>query len=262
VFNVLLIILFSSILLYIINTIVIYIGTFQLNYLTTQNLQKVSVLVALRNEAKTLESCVKSLINLDYPEHLIEFILINDRSTDATPEIIDDLKKRSPNIKTIHINHSIRNLSGKANAIAQGIQHASGEIMLVTDGDCVVPASWAKTHVSYYTKDVGIVSGFTLLNDKNDKTSLFGKIQSLDWAYLLSIGSGAIGFGKPLSVIGNNFSFRKAAYDVVGGYQKMGFTIIEDFTLMKSLLKHTHWQVRYPINSKMLSRRQRSRTIR
>lgn len=215
-------------------------------------LPNISILVALRNEEQTMKACLESLLRLDYPKDRMEILLINDRSSDGTPEIIDEFKKRSTLIKPLHITCGIEGLSGKANAIAQGLEHCTGELILVTDGDCQVPPSWAKAHASYYTENVGLVGGFTLLDRKHDHTSLFGKIQSLDWAYLLSIGTGAMGFGLPLSVLGNNFSFRRKAYEEVGGYRNMGLTIIEDFALMKTLLKKTSWEVCYPIDPSML----------
>jgi cellulose synthase/poly-beta-1,6-N-acetylglucosamine synthase-like glycosyltransferase len=182
----------------------------------------------------------------------MEILLINDRSQDRTPELIEQFKEKSARIKTFHIKLGIEGLSGKANAIAQGIEHCNGELILVTDGDCRVPRNWAKAHASYYRSDVGLVGGFTLLDEKHDATSLFGKVQSLDWAFLLSVGSGAIGLGVPLSVLGNNFSFRREAYEQVGGYRNLGFTIIEDFALMKTLVKKTSWKVLYPIDPQMV----------
>ena len=250
--DIILIILSVTVFLYILQTLFIYIGSHRLNYLQTKSLPNISVLVALRNEEKTLKACVESLLRLDYPQKALEILLINDRSRDRTLEIIEELKESSPLIKTIHIKKGIKGLSGKANAIAQGMEHCTGEIILVTDGDCQVSASWAKTHVSYYTKDVGLVGGFTLLDRRYDQTSLFGKIQSLDWTFLLSVGTGAMGFDLPLSVLGNNFSFRRDSYEKVGGYRKMGFTIIEDFALMKTLLKHTSSKVLYPIDPNMV----------
>jgi len=238
--------------LYLLQTLFIYLGTHRLNYPKTNHLPKISILVALRDEEQTLKPCVESLLQLDYPKESFEILLINDRSSDRTPELIEELKKKSDQIKTLHIKSGIPGLSGKANAIAQGMENCSGELILVTDGDCRVPPSWAKEHAAYYQQNVGMVGGFTLLDEKNDGAALFGKIQSLDWAYLLSVGTGFMGFGIPLSVLGNNFSFRREAYEEVGGYRNMGFTIIEDFALMKTLVKKTSWKVLYPIDSKML----------
>jgi cellulose synthase/poly-beta-1,6-N-acetylglucosamine synthase-like glycosyltransferase len=251
-FDLLPIICFALVALYVSQTILVAVGTTRLRYAKTNHIPKISVLVALRNEERTIRGCIESLLNLDYPQHAIEIVLINDRSTDQTPVIIADFKMRSPLIKTLNIQNAIPGLSGKANAIAQGMELATGELILVTDGDCRVPPSWARSHAALCEANVGLVGGFTLLDERSDDTSLFGKIQSLDWAYLLSIGAGAIGMGVPLSVLGNNFSFRKQAYDEVGGYRKMGFTIIEDFALMKTLVEKTSWRVLYPVDPEML----------
>lgn len=250
--QILLLLLLLGISLYLLQTLFIYLGTHRLNYPKTKHLPKISILVALRDEEQTLKPCVESLLQLDYPKESFEILLINDRSSDRTPELIEELQKKSDQIKTLHIKSGIPGLSGKANAIAQGMENCSGELILVTDGDCRVPPSWAKEHAAYYQQNVGMVGGFTLLDEKNDGAALFGKIQSLDWAYLLSVGTGFMGFGIPLSVLGNNFSFRREAYEEVGGYRNMGFTIIEDFALMKTLVKKTSWKVLYPIDSKML----------
>ncbi|TDJ03862.1 MAG: glycosyltransferase [Caldithrix sp.] len=250
--QILLLLLLLGVSLYLLQTLFIYLGTHRLNYPKTKHLPKISILVALRDEEQTLKPCVESLLQLDYPKESFEILLINDRSSDRTPELIEELKKKSDQIKTLHIKSGIPGLSGKANAIAQGMENCSGELILVTDGDCRVPPSWAKEHAAYYQQNVGMVGGFTLLDEKNDGAALFGKIQSLDWAYLLSVGTGFMGFGIPLSVLGNNFSFRREAYEEVGGYRNMGFTIIEDFALMKTLVKKTSWKVLYPIDSKML----------
>lgn len=242
----------AAIALYLAQTAFILIGTLRLRYARTNDLPNISVLVALRNEERTVKACIESLLQLDYPQGALEIVLINDRSTDRTPQIIAEYQTRSPLIKTLHISEAIPGLSGKANAIAQGMERATGDLILVTDGDCRAPTNWARAHAAYYQADVGLVGGFTLLDAKHDQTSCFGKIQSLDWAYLLSIGAGAIGMGVPLSVLGNNFSFRREAYEQVGGYRQMGFTIIEDFALMKTLIRKTSWKVRYPIAPDML----------
>jgi len=242
----------AIVLLYVLQIVVIYIGTHRLTYPKTRRQPRISILVALRDEEVTVPACIESLLQLNYPPQKTEIWLINDRSRDATPRIIEAFAESAPRIRTLHLSQQIPGLSGKANAIAQGMERCGGEIILVTDGDCRVPKTWANTHVSYYQEDVGMVGGFTLLDEKDGRASFFDRIQSLDWAYLLAIGTGAMGFGLPLSILGNNFSFRKAAYEQVGGYRKMGFTIIEDFALMKFFLQKTQWGVRYPIDADMV----------
>ncbi len=250
--NPMLFILTVAIVLYLLQTLFIIIGTLRLDYTKNKNLPKISILVALRNEEQTLKACLESLLRLDYPQNNMEILLVNDRSHDQTPKIMEAYRNKSNIIKTINIKKCIEGLSGKVNAITQGIEQSSGELILVTDGDCRVPRTWAKAHAAYFTENVGLVGGFTLLDEKMQQTPLFGKIQSLDWAFLLSIGSGAMGIGKPLSVLGNNFSFRRQTYEEVGGYRNMNFTILEDLALMKTFLKKTSRKILYPIDPDML----------
>ena len=119
----------------------------------------------------------------------------------------------------------------------------------MTDADCAPPATWISQMVSYFTAEVGMVGGFTLLASPRQNNSLFAKIQTLDWIYLLTVGAGAAALGKPLSIIGNNFAFRRAAYDAVGGYEKIGFSIIEDFALLRAINKQTNWQIIFPVDA-------------
>ena len=52
------------------------------------NYPSVSVIVSARNEEKNISSCIESLLKLDYPREKLEIIIINDRSTDKTGEVI------------------------------------------------------------------------------------------------------------------------------------------------------------------------------
>jgi cellulose synthase/poly-beta-1,6-N-acetylglucosamine synthase-like glycosyltransferase len=142
-------------------------------------------------------------------------------------------------------------MSGKASAVCQGIAHARGEIILMTDADCQAPPSWIPQMVGYFAPNVGLVGGFTLLSPRDKTNTIFAKIQTLDWIYLLTVGAGAAGLGKPVSIIGNNFAFRRAAYDAVGGYEKLGFSIIEDFALMRAIHERTNWKVIFPLDPQL-----------
>ena len=151
-------------------------------------------------------------------------------------------------LRYLETKDKVYNLHGKANAVAQAVDIAKGEIILTSDADCMVPPTWVDTIIKMYQKDVGCVCGFTLLKFN----SLFSGMQSMDWAYLLIIASAGVGWGLPLSAVGNNMSFRKKAYNDVGGYHKVGFSVTEDFLLFKSIAYKTNWNVRYPVEPNAL----------
>lgn len=93
---------------------------------------KVSVIVASYNGRRTLESCLTSLSKLNYPDY--EIILVDDGSTDSTPQIVT----QHPHIH--YVRHE-KNL-GLSTARNTGIAAATGEIIAFTDSDCRVDEDW------------------------------------------------------------------------------------------------------------------------
>ena len=209
---------------------------------------KVSVIAAARNEEHNIGACIESLTRLKYPKDKLEIIIVDDNSTDATLNIIRSFADKHSHVRALNGKQTVGNLRGKANAIAQGIDGSSGEIILMTDADCVVPPTWVQTTVRHYTKDIGVVAGLTLLQP----VGWFAGMQSLDWAYILAVASAAMGLKNPLSCIGNNFSFRKKAYDEVGGYRGTKFSVTEDFALFKAITLSGRWGYKYPLEKESL----------
>lgn len=216
--------------------------------INSDNLQSASILVAARNEEKNIVRCLESLDKLKYPDTKLEIIIIDDNSEDRTQELINSFIKNKPRFKTLVTKKEIGNLKGKANAIANGLEAASGEIILTTDADCSVHPNWAHTIVSYYTKDTAMVCGFTT----QESEGLFSGMQAVDFIFLLSVASGTINLGKPLSCIGNNMSYRKSAYDEVGGYANVPFSVTEDFQLLMAINKLKKYKIIYPIDKDAL----------
>jgi len=206
---------------------------------------KISIIVAARNEAQHLPDCLRSLLRVEYPPAKTEIIVVDDCSTDDSEKIIQRFATAHPQIRHFRLEAEQKHRPGKAGAILYGIDHSSGEIIFITDADCQVPPTWIRGLLQLFTERVGLVGGFTLLDQKKDATPLLGKIQSLDWLYLLSVAAGASTRGRPLSWVGNNMAFRRQAYDKVGGYRALGYSLIEDFALANAIATQTDWQVRF-----------------
>jgi len=210
-----------------------------------EKLPYISIIVAARNEENNILDCMNSLDKLIYPNDKIEIIIVNDHSTDRTGEIIESFIKDKPKFKTIIPDKQIGSLKGKTNALANAIKIARGEIILTTDADCIVSPTWAKTLVSYYQNDVGFVGGFTTQQDYN----VFAGMQAIDFIFLLTVNAGALNLGKPLGCIGNNMSYRKSAYEEVGGYENIPFSVTEDFNLLMAIHKLKKYKILYPLDA-------------
>lgn len=92
---------------------------------------KVSVIVASYNGARTLKACLDSLLRLNYPDY--EVILVDDGSTDATPEMASLYKSVRYVRQTNH---------GLSVARNTGLAAATGEIVAFTDSDCRADEDW------------------------------------------------------------------------------------------------------------------------
>ncbi len=90
----------------------------------------VSVVVACRNEAKTITSLLGSLAVQDYPHELLEIIIVNDRSTDRTPVAVSEFiasgrVDSAPDFRLIY-----NTASGKKSAVRLGVRSSKGELIL------------------------------------------------------------------------------------------------------------------------------------
>jgi len=123
-------------------------------------------------------------------------------------------------------------LQGKSNALVQGIENSAGEIIMFTDADCRVPPSWVENTVEYYTGErVAIVAGFISIRTRN----WFEGIQAIDWLVLLSAAAATARLKFAVTAVGNNFSIRRSAYEQVGGYRNIPFSVTEDFALFRAV---------------------------
>ncbi|MEE2719214.1 MAG: glycosyltransferase family 2 protein [Planctomycetota bacterium] len=93
----------------------------------------VSVIVPARDEQGTLEAAVRS--RLRDPDAGLEFVLVDDRSEDATGMIMDHLGGTDPRIHVEHVEELPEGWLGKVNAMRVGAEHADGSWLLLSDAD-------------------------------------------------------------------------------------------------------------------------------
>ncbi len=217
---------------------------------------RVAVLVAMRNEEKHIADCLSSLARQSYPQHLYDVYVLDDRSQDASPAIVDQFRRRYAHIRLIPVKEDKYGLRGKMNALAQGMKQVHHEIILITDADCVVPESWVENMVAYFDSQTGMVGALTILypfdrlSVTHPQKNWWAKLQTLDWIFLQTMAAVNSNFGKPITILGNNFAFRRQAYLQVGGFESLGFSVTEDFALMEAVRKKTPWKIRHTLDVK------------
>lgn len=93
----------------------------------------VSIIVPARNEEKSIERCVRSLLSQDYPRFGV--IVVNDCSEDATGKILSGLAKTDSRLRVIQGKPLPEGWMGKAHALYRGQSQAEGDWLLFTDAD-------------------------------------------------------------------------------------------------------------------------------
>ncbi|GGH09276.1 glycosyltransferase family 2 protein [Mucilaginibacter phyllosphaerae] len=176
---------------------------------------KVTILIAARDEAERIHLTINDIIAQDYPRHLTEIIIVDDHSTDGTAEIISSYAAHG--VKLLQLNEDKPLNSYKKKAISEAIGLSTGELMVCTDADCRMGTEWLSSIVGYYEthQPVMISSPVSYF----EETTLFERLQTLEFSYLIGIGAAFIGNGRASTCNGANFAYRKDVFYEVGGFK-------------------------------------------
>jgi cellulose synthase/poly-beta-1,6-N-acetylglucosamine synthase-like glycosyltransferase len=108
---------------------------------------RLTIIAAARDEARHVRQAVSALLAVDYPE--LEVLLVNDRSSDGTGVILDELAATDQRLRVLHIETLPAGWLGKNHALWVASQHASGELLLFTDADVIMEPSLPARAVTY-----------------------------------------------------------------------------------------------------------------
>ena len=116
-----------------------------------RNLPSVSVIIPVRNRPKDIAACLDSLGRVVYPREKMEVIVVDDASTDGTPEVVNRYPVRLICLTERRQAPSCRNMGAAA---------AKGEILAFLDSDCVADPLWLKELLpAFEHAEVGVVGG-------------------------------------------------------------------------------------------------------
>jgi cellulose synthase/poly-beta-1,6-N-acetylglucosamine synthase-like glycosyltransferase len=208
--------------------LLIFLFLFNNNKYTVSDCDKipvVSILVAMKDEEANVKRCLDSLLRLSYPTDKLEILVGNDASEDGTLIMLNEYTQKFEHIKVFDITEKVGKQHGKANALAQLVQQARGEYYLITDADMSLPKDWVQSMLSAMTENIGLAIGVTHVEGN--------RLQDLDWLYGLAMIKVVTDLNKPVTGMGNNMIISKEAYQSVGGYEALPFSITEDYELFK-----------------------------
>lgn len=196
----------------------------------------VSILIAFRNEESNIPNILRSIKLLDFPADNFEILLGNDNSTDTTSELLHAFSAQETNVSVFDIPESTKDevQKGKARVLAILAKEAKGNYLLFTDADVVLPVTWIKTMITPFTenKNMGVVVGISGMRPETLKMAM----QSMEWLTVLYILYLLSKVNFPGTGMGNNMAVSRRAYEAIGGYEALPFSIVEDYALFKAVI--------------------------
>lgn len=209
----------------------------------------VSIIVAARNEGKNIATCIHALAAQNYPPDKYEIIIVDDRSEDATAEIVRRFTATHSNVHLVQIQRSHPSMSPKKHALQHGISRSRGEIIFTTDADCIPGPDWIRATLSCFTPDVGFTAGFSPLHAARESNKLLEAFIAIDALGLAVMSAGSIGLGWGTTCTARNLAYRKKVYDAIEGFTRSGSYISGDDDLMlHAVRRETKWRIAYAIH--------------
>jgi len=206
-------------------------------FIPPQTYPFISLAIAAKNEAAVITSLVDSLCSLDYPIDRYEVWAIDDDSSDRTPEILDRLAQKYPQLQVLHRTEG--DTGGKSGALNQVRSLMQGEIIGVFDADAQVTPDFLYQVLAYFQAEtVGAIQLRKAIvnSDTNFLTRGQRAEMALD-AYLQQQRTGGGGIGE---LRGNGQFVRRTALDSCDGWNEQTITDDLDLTIRLHL---TGWDI-------------------
>ena len=207
----------------------------------------VSILISARNEAAGIRATLDSVLAQDYAGKW-EVWVADDRSDDDTPKILAEYAARDPRLHVLTIREIPEGVSPKKHALSQLIEACDGEILCLTDADCIVKPTWVAGIVREFEPGIELVAGHSYIPTEPGKSKVIVCMQAVETLIYRVAGTAGLAMHLPLTSTGNNLAYRKSFFKSVHGFDNViKIQSGDDDLLMQKLAADRPWAMRYCI---------------
>ncbi|MGH9523421.1 MAG: glycosyltransferase, partial [Terriglobales bacterium] len=200
---------------------------------------RVTIVVPARNDGEAVQSALSSLLALDYPNY--EVIAVDDRSTDSTGELIDQIAARQSRevLRVLHVRDLPPGWMGKQHAMWLAAQQATGNWLLFTDADVQFRPDALRRAIAYAEETR---TDHLVLFPSHSLHGFGEKIFMAGFQVLFALGHRPWKVDDPRSAdfmgLGPFNMIRRSAYEQIGTWEALKMEVIEDMKLGKLVKQH------------------------
>jgi glycosyltransferase involved in cell wall biosynthesis len=215
---------------------------------------RVSIVVPARNEEADIEAALRRLLRLDYDNY--EVLAVNDRSTDRTGEILEQVAA-SPEahgcLKVIHVSYLPTGWMGKVHAMWTAAQQATGEWILFTDADVLFKPDALRRALAYAESERAdhVVVFPRMIMKRPGERMMIAFFQTL-----FTFGHRPWRVADPKTKdhmgVGAFNLVRRTTYDAVGTYRALRMEVVDDMKLGK-VIKNAGFRQRNVFGEDLIS---------
>ncbi|MGB3263803.1 MAG: glycosyltransferase family 2 protein [Microcoleus sp.] len=199
----------------------------------------VSLLVAAKNEEAVIGRLVESICNLDYPIDRYELWAIDDRSSDGTPLVLEQLTKKYPQLKVFR--RGANASGGKSGALNQVLPLTVGEFVGIFDADATVTPDLLRRVLPVFDRErVGAVQVRKAI--ANAAVNVWTRGQEAEMALDSFFQQQRTAIGGIGELRGNGQFMRRTALERCGGWNEETITDDLDLTLRLHL---DQWDIEF-----------------
>lgn len=192
-----------------------------------------SVVIPVRNEEIHLQALFESLQKQNYPQDKVEYIFVDDHSTDHTGEHLEKGASILPEARIITLHEGQR---GKKQALRAGVSEAKGRLVVISDADCIHRDGWLRIMAGFYSSGkMKLISGPVRISPAK---GFFQRFQALEFTSLMGTGAASFLGGSPLMCNGANLAFEKDLFLEAFGELHPEVSTGDDMFLMLYAKKH------------------------
>jgi len=174
-----------------------------------------SIVIAARNEEKTIIDCLNSILNQAYPISKYEILISDDASSDQTVLLVKEFIKNNA-FCSIQLIESNGVHEGKKKSLKRAVDKSKGDYLLFTDADCTAGMNWLNEMDSILSKrPYEMVAGPVLYKG----SGIISNILNVEMAALQAISVSSVKMRKPLMCNGANICLQRnvwlAHYDAM-----------------------------------------------